>query len=398
MSGGPGPVLHFIDTIGPGGAETVFLEVARGLRERGWPGRVVLTGPGWVLDRARDLGLPVDIVETRGRFDVIYLKRLRDLARKHRARLVHAHLFSPAVYASLVGATTGIPVVATFHGASDVASGSWGRRLRLRLVARQARIVCVSRSLRNALQSRVRVPPPGVRVIYNGVDSSEFETADGGRVRSEHGVPADGIVIGSLGNVRPAKDLPTFLRAADDMAGEDPRCRFAVVGQRTEPLHGRLVELRHEMGLDDRVSFWGFRRDVPEVVAAFDVLVISSRTEGFSLATLQAMAAGTPVVATRSGGPEEIITDGIDGLLVPTGAPEALAAAIRRVLDDSDLRSRIVTSARRTVRDRFGLPAMLDAYEAVYAEVGARPPKSAGVKRVTVSAESARASSPRPTR
>src|SRR5690606_25498155 len=116
----------------------------------------------------------------------------------------------------------------------------------------------------------------------------------------------------------------------------DQRLAFAVVGQRTEPLHEELCALRDSLGLRDRVAFWGFREDAPEVMAAFDVLAISSKSEGFSLAAVQAMAAGTPVVATRSGGPEEILTDGVDGILVERRSPEALAYGIRTILEDED--------------------------------------------------------------
>ena len=366
-----GPVLHFIDTTGPGGAETVMLQVADGMRGRGWPGRVVLTGPGWVLDHVRDRGLPADIVETRGRFDLGYVRRIVRLVRQHGAELIHAHLFSPSVYASIVGAWTGVPVIATFHGVSDVQADGWARQLRHRLVARRAEIVCVSESLRSALAASVGVPEETVRVIHNGLEVEPFGKGDGTAVRRENDVPGGALLVGSLGNLRPAKDLHTYLRAAD-ILGDDARLRFAVAGQRTEPLYGRLLELRARLGLDDRVSFWGFRSDVPEVLAAFDVLVISSASEGFSLAALQAMAAGTPVVATRSGGPEEIITDGVDGLLVPTGSPEALAGAVRRVIANPELASRLAAAALRTVRERFSLGAMLDAYESTYAEITGR--------------------------
>ena len=176
-----GTVLHFIDTTGPGGAETVFLQLAAGLRDHGWAPRTVLTGPGWVLDSVRELRLPVDVVETRGRFDLSYIRALRRLVREHQVKLIHAHLFSPAVYASLVGALSGVPVVATFHGASDAVSGSFGRRLRYRLIDRKAHVVCVSEPLRDTLQSLAPIRPERLRVIPNGVDVAAFSAGDGRR-------------------------------------------------------------------------------------------------------------------------------------------------------------------------------------------------------------------------
>lgn len=323
-----------------------------------------------MLDRARELGLPVDVLPTAGRFDLHLLRGLYRLVREHDIRLVHAHLFSPAVYASAVRLLAGVPVVATFHGLSDAAASGFGGRLRYRLIERNAAAVAVSEPLADAL-GRAGLERDRVHVIHNGVDTGAFASGDRAAVRDELGVAEGSILVGSLGNLRAAKDYANLIRAAALLA-HDPRFRFAIVGERSEPLYSELLELRDELGLTDRFHFWGFREDVPDVMAAFDVLVISSSTEGFSLAAVQGMAAGTPVVATRSGGPERIITDGADGLLVPPGNPVALAEAIARIADDRDLRTSVVECARRTVASRFSLSAMLDRYEELYGEAALR--------------------------
>jgi glycosyltransferase involved in cell wall biosynthesis len=325
---------------------------------------MVVVGPGWVLESVRAAGLPVDVVETRGRLDLRYIRALHGLVRRHHIDLIHAHLFSPAVYASVIGAWASVPVIATFHGESDVESGGLGRRLRYRLIDRQAIVVGVSDALAQ------RLAGPGLvrrdlRIIQNGVDLAAFESGDGAVVRREHGIPVDTVLIGALGNIRPAKDYFTLIRAAAAVARER-KVVFAVVGERTEPLYGELQALRDSLGLRDRFQFWGFRNDVPNVIDAFDMLVVSSSSEGFSLAAIQAMAAGTPVVATRSGGPEGIITDQHDGLLVPPRDPEKLAAAISRLLDDRPLADSLAERASATVRARFSLKAMLDRYEELY--------------------------------
>jgi glycosyltransferase involved in cell wall biosynthesis len=337
---------------------------------------MVVVGPGWVLESVRAAGLRVDVVETRGRLDLRYIRALRALVRRHHIDLIHAHLFSPAVYASVIGAWAGVPVVATFHGESDVESGGLGRRLRYRLIDRQAVVVGVSEALAERLAEPALVRPEHIRIIQNGVDLAAFESSDGAAVRREHGIPADSVLIGALGNIRPAKDYFTLLRAAAAVA-QERKVVFAVVGERTEPLYGELQALRDSLGLRDRFQFWGFRNDVPDVIDAFDLLVVSSSSEGFSLAAIQAMAAGTPVVATRSGGPEGIITDEQDGLLVPPRHPEKLAAAIARLIDDRPLADSLAGRARATVRERFSLDAMLDRYEALYAHlVDGRPAAS----------------------
>ena len=362
-----GTVLHFIDTTGPGGGETIFLQVAHGMRERGWDAHLVVVGPGWVLDSAQAMGLPVTIVETSGRFDLQYIRRIRALVREYNAALIHAHLFSPAVYASLIGLSSGTPVVATFHGASDAESGSLMRDLRYRLIARQAHVVCVSESLRTAVRQVPGMRAAALSVVPNGIDIDTFARANGQAARQALGMRDGDLLVGAVGNVREAKDFGTLLRAAALLA-PDPRINFAIIGERTEPLYGELLALRQALQLEDRVAFHGFRSDIPELMAAFDLLAISSSSEGFSLAAVQAMAAGRSVVATRSGGPEEIITSESDGILVPVSDPAALAGAIRRVLDDAALRERLGSAARRTAADRFSLTAMLDGYERIYRE------------------------------
>jgi len=337
------------------------------MRDRGWTSRSVVLGPGWVLNGLQEHALQYDIVETQGRFDVRYLWQLRSLVRRHGVELIHAHLFSPAVYASLVAALEHVPLVATFHGASDVEYGGWSTRLRYRLIKRRATIVCVSESLAAAISAQGLSTATRSRVIHNGVDVARFAAASGHDLRREHGVAEDTFLIGALGNMRDAKDYPTLLRAAAVLA-PDRRVAVAIVGEPAEPLLGELTRLRSELGLEQRVSFWGFRNDVPEVLAAFDALAISSVSEGFSLAAVQALAAGKPVVATRCGGPEEILTDGVDGLLVPTSSPDALAGALRRLIESPDLRTRLSAAGRMTAASRFSVESMLDAYETLYLE------------------------------
>lgn len=363
----PSPILHLIDTTGPGGAETVFLNLAHGMRDRGWESHVVVIGPGWVLDQVERAGLPVTVVETRGKLDFGYLMELVKVVRHNRIRLIHAHLFSPAVYASMVGTLTRVPVVATFHGSSDTNIADRSLRLRFRLIASAATVVCVSEALRAELDNGLG-RSRGVHVIHNGVDQSAFYGADGAEFRRSMGIPHDAILIGALGNLRPAKDFANFLRAAALLAA-DRRMVFAIAGECSEPWYGELLQLRRELDLDDRFSFLGFTEDPASALAAFDVLAISSSSEGFSLAAIQAMAAGTPVVATRSGGPDQIITDGVDGLLVPVGHSEALANAVRTLVNDDGLRVNLISSARQTVARRFSLGAMLDGYETLYSQL-----------------------------
>lgn len=358
-------ILHVIDTTGPGGAETVFLQVASAVRGGGWYSLATIPGPGWVEDALIRLKIAYTLVPSQGKFNWRYLRDLRRLIVRERVDLVHAHLLSPVLYSALATALTGIAVVGTFHGMSDLDPITAQRRAKYGLIrARRVRVVCVSRSLAKRAVAR-GFDPETVKVIHNGVAIPEFERGNRAAVRQAMGISDDDILVGTIGNIRPAKDYANFMRAAAIMADE-PRFRFAIIGHAAEPLYSELLLLRDELNLTNRLAFWGFREDIADVLSAFDVAAVSSLSEGFSLATVQAMAAGRPVVATRSGGPEEIIDDGVTGLLVPVSDPAALAAGIRKVALNPTLRQEVATRAMSAARRRFSLDAMVAEYQAVY--------------------------------
>jgi glycosyltransferase involved in cell wall biosynthesis len=208
------------------------------------------------------------------------------------------------------------------------------------------------------------------RVIYNGIALEQFGKRRPSAFRSGLSLPPDAWLIGAIGNVRPSKDYFTLLHAAAILRARSTRYHLVIVGDtRSEPLYGQLLRLRSELGLEAAVTFAGFHEDVPAVVGALDAFVLSSDREGFSLSTVQAMAAGTPVIATRCGGPEEIVTHGHDGWLVPPRDPAALADGIDQVVRDATLSCALASHARDTARARFSVERMVADYAAVYGEL-----------------------------
>ncbi len=360
-------VLHLIDTTGPGGAETVFTDLARGLDPLRFRSVAVTAGPGWVEDTIAEGGVQRHTVSQRGRFALRYVRALGRLAGSERVDLIHAHLLGASVYASLAAFGTRIPVLCTIHGHADLPRADRLRLLRygvLRLGA--SHVVAVSESLRREFEARSGFPAERTSVVYNGIDLEAFHPGDGSAVRSELAIANGEFVFGALGNLRAPKAYDVLLRAAALLSADSTPCRVVIAGDTSGHLYPGLAALRSALALESRVTFAGFRRDVPEVLRAFDALALSSRTEGFSLATVQAMATGIPVVATRSGGPEEILADGTTGLLVPTDDPAALAAAMRRLRDQPDLRDRLARAGLRSVHARFNRTSMIEAYQRRY--------------------------------
>ena len=148
-----------------------------------------------------------------------------------------------------------------------------------------------------------------------------------------------------------------------------PRYQFVIAEESGNALVFRLLLLRNELGLQDAVHFIGFRQDISALLNGLDVFVLSSVSEGFSLATVQAMACGIPVVATRSGGPEEIVSDGFNGILVDVQVESQLAQAIRLVAADISLRKSLAENALHLARSRYTFDTMLARYDALYDEL-----------------------------
>lgn len=348
----------------------MYAELVSGLSPARWESIAVVPKRDWLWQELETRGVePVLLAGTRS-FDVGYLSRLASLARTRGVRTIQTHLLGSAVYGAAVARLLRLPQVSTFHGGIDVSSSDPYLRVKLRILDRPAnRLVFVSRSLLRHFEMVARPRHARTSVVHNGIDVETFRPGEEPDLRRELGVGPGELLLGAIGNLRPAKDYPTLLRAVAELVRRGTRCRCVVVGQSGGALAAQLLALRDELGLADTVEFTGFRSDVDRLVRAFDMLVISSSSEGFSLTAVQALASGTPVVATRSGGPEEILEDGAGGLLVASESPTALADGILRMSTDARARAAFIARGRRIVEARFSLPRMISDYESLYEEL-----------------------------
>lgn len=363
-------VLHVIDTTGPGGAETVFVTLAAGLDPARYRSLALIRGPGWVQAALSARGIETVLLDCKGSFNVRYLLRLIALIRAERVDVIQAHLLGSGVYCSLAGLLIRRPVVVTFHGEVDISVGErfvMAKVALLRLGAR--RIVAVSRELAARLVQRLSLPAARAAVIYNGIPVTEFDGPRLSRLRRQLNLPAGAILVGALGNIRAAKDYPNLLDAFAKVVACCPDSCLVIAGQGDGPLLADLEAQRIRLGLEQHVYFLGFVDDPAEYLRNLDVFVLSSSTEGFSIATIQAMAAGTPVVATRSGGPQEIVSAGENGILVSPSDPQGLADALLELIRSSEGRQRMASVARLTVRERFDIRTMVESYQAIYGQL-----------------------------
>lgn len=204
--------------------------------------------------------------------------------------------------------------------------------------------------------------------IYDGIEIDIFKlNFDVEKKRREFGIKPNDFVIGVVSKLWEGKGHKCILHAAKSVVAKVPNVKFMIVGEGY--LRKELEELTHKLGLGDYVIFTGFRTDIAEITAMFDVAILASFFEGMGRVLLEAMASGKPVVATRVGGIVDVVRDGETGILVPPGDSKALAEAIITLLKDEDLARRMGEAGRRRIDSKFSARTMVEKTEKVYEEL-----------------------------
>jgi len=345
----------------------VFIDLATLLPADKYRSIVVIRGKGWVYEELCRRGIRPILLDTKGSFNWRYLSALCKLIRSEQIDLIQSHLLGPNVYCSMAGVLTRTPVVATFHGSVDIGENERLKWLKFAAIKAGADcVIAVTDSLRDDIVSRTAVTKDNIKIIYNGIDTNVFQRPRSCSLREKFGWSDDEIIIGSLGNIRPAKGYDILLRAATLLAQSSRSYRFVIAGQGKGELYDELLALKGELQLNDKVYFIGFTDNAAEFLSNLDLFLSSSISEGLPLSAIQAMVAKLPLVATRCGGYEGLITNGVNGLLVEVGNPEAIATAIKRLAADSVLQEKLAENARKHAISTFDIRVMLNAYERVY--------------------------------
>jgi len=209
----------------------------------------------------------------------------------------------------------------------------------------------------------IGLPKKKITVIYNGIDISQFNSGDEAQssARRRLDLPAGAQIIGMTANFSTNKNHALLLQALSEIRRTLPGICCLLIGD--GPTRPQVERLGHKMGLTSALYFLGTRIDVPNIIPALDVFVLTSNSESFSNVIIEAMACGKPVVATDSGGPREIVIDGETGYLVPTGDALALAEKIILLLREQALARKLGQSGRSRVMEKFSIPTMVSAFE-----------------------------------
>ncbi len=357
--------------LGRGGSERLLTGVARHIDRAQFRVEVAYLLP-WkdaFVDEIAATGTPVHCLDGHHPTSVGWVRRLRHLVRDRDIDIVHTHMPVPAVAARL--ALTGRHRPALVHTEHNL----WDRyrtptRWANALTYRGNRgVIAVSDGVAASIRASLRAAVP-VDVIVHGADLERVVTGAAARAHARRllGLAPDTRVIGTVGNFTAKKDHATLLRALAAVAASPAGGDTTLVLVGTGPLEDELRGLAAELGVADRVVFFGSRGNVFDLLPALDVFALSSRFEGLPIALLEAMATGIAPVAASVGGIPEVITDGEDGLLVPPGDPAALASALDKALDDPALRADLGRRAQARA-GAFDLVGAVRRTEDVYRRV-----------------------------
>jgi glycosyltransferase involved in cell wall biosynthesis len=357
-------VLHLSTSSGPGGAERMISTLTAELNQGQFRVIVGLFRSGWLQTECEARGVQTCVMPLAGLFNLQWFRACLRLLRREQVALIHAHEFSAILCGWIVATLAGLPFVATVHG-KNYFWEKLRRRVTYRLVSRHGTLVVVSQDLKRFVCDKVGVAGNRVEVIYNGVAPAQMVTDEEvQKCKAELEVSGSYPMLGVVGSLYPVKGHRFLLEAMQEIIRQWPKAQLLVIGR--GELEVSLKEQVEQLAIGANVHFLGMRQDVPRLLSLLDVCILPSLSEGLSLALLEAMASGKPVVATRVGGNPELIDHGRTGFLVQPEDARDLAANLLKLLNDPETMQQFGRQAEERVRQHFSMKQMVDRYRGLY--------------------------------
>jgi glycosyltransferase involved in cell wall biosynthesis len=303
-----------------------------------------------------------------GRLNPASLLDIARVARQTQTDLLHLHGYKACTLGRIVGALLGMPVVLHEHAVFPTMP-PYQKLADWLLAPLNDRVVVNCEAVAEFCVERRSMDPENIEIIFNGVPLDEFrEVSDSAAAEAaeELGIGADTPVVGTVARLEEQKGITHFLNAVPAVKEECPDVKVLIVGDGT--LRGALEEEARQLGIADNVIFTGERRDVPRLYKLMDVKVISSIYEGTTLTVFEAMAIGTPVVATTVDGVEEVIEDGATGMLVPPKDAASIAEVVTDLLTNPD-RARLLSERAEQAVKQYDVRTSMRRIENLYETV-----------------------------
>lgn len=362
-------ITHVVENLNRGGLERVVLDLVRLQQQQGHRCQVVCLFERGALAHELDVaGIPVHACNKRKGLDLKALSHVRRLVRAHRTDVLHSHNAAAHYLAVLASLGLGVgKVINTRHGMGGMRRWNRAEMLYRASLVRTDAVAMVCEAASDGALEHGLVPHRKLRVVPNGLRVQEFSIATPAareRLRQSLGLPPRTQLVGTVGRLNWAKDQANLIRAYRRVREQLPDSALLLIGG--GKLRRELESCAREEGMNGAVHFLGDRSDVRELLQGLDVFVLSSVSEGYSMALLEASATALPIVATDVGGNREIVQHGVTGRVVPARDSEALAQAILDLLRNPQRAASCGAAARLMMETRGSLEAMAARYAALY--------------------------------
>ncbi|APX73583.1 glycosyltransferase family 4 protein [Achromobacter insolitus] len=354
-------IVHSEAATSFGGQEGRIFKEMTAMRARGHHMEAICQPKAQLAERLSDAGFPVHTLEMDGA--VNYLKgiaTIRGILREGRFDVLNTHSRRDTVIAAAAGRLAGTPLIVRTRHLSNKVGSLWS------YTCLPHRVTTVSDHVRQHLIDR-GVPASKVATVYSPIVLPP--PVERSTLREELGLADDDIVVGCVAVMRATKGHKDLIDAVAPLMASRPKLHLVFVGGGS-PVFEQTQAYVAELGLQDRIHLMGMRRDVPNLLAGFDLFALATQQEASGTVYVEAQASGLPVIGTDVGGVSEMFRDGETGILVPPKDPEALSAALVRLIDDAGLRQRMGEAGRKMVWDEgvFSPARLAETTEAVYAK------------------------------
>ena len=363
-------VLHVISALPVGGVENQLCLVLKTYaRDRVFPCVCSLSDKGEVGPEIEAAGIEVvSLNKLRHGFDWSIVKDLMRLIRQRDIQVVRTHQYHANLYGRLAAWLCRVPcIVPSIHNVYTRDRKVHRRVLNYLLGRISDRVIAVSTAVKDDIMAYDGLSVDKISVLYNGVEEDRFAGVDGAGARSVFHIPADAIVVGTVGRLKHQKGQEYLVEAMSMVLKKFPGTVLLIVGD--GPAGGELRELVKQREMEDRVIFTGSRRDVPAMLAAMDIFVFPSLWEGLPNALIEAMTAGKAIIATDIKPNREVLGSEHAGVFVPCEDSAAIAAGITQMLKDRESALRFASAAQERALSRFTINRTVSAYTDLFEEI-----------------------------
>ena len=356
-------IMQLVHSLRIGGSEKVALDISSYLdRAQFDPSVCAMDLDGELAHELDSRNIRHHVFYRRGLEPGVSVRLYRYL-RQHHVDVVHTHHFAQLFYAALPARLAGARIIHTEHEFFTYKTSALGRALLRPLSLFCERVTVVGPEVADYFLNTIGIPKRRLKIVLNGVDVETFNY-DRKAAREELGLRSQEIVIGTIGRLEPEKSQTTLLDVFQHVAAQHPHARLMIAGD--GQLADELKSYAGRLGVMDRTLFLGYRRDVPRLLAAMDIFVLTSIREGLPISLIEAMAARRPVVASNVGSVTDLVRDGCSGLVVTAGDTNAFIGAVESLVSSPELRQRMGNAGRETVEASYSLSAIVREYEELY--------------------------------